>query len=107
MWTMQNPVSLPQNDRVFDLTLRILMVAISVALVGCIGLLAWRWIHPPRTEQPIVAVSAVKPAPAPAVTTRTTATPDSQVLLAPGQVFRCVANGRVTFSDRPCPAVTR
>jgi hypothetical protein len=25
-----------------------------------------------------------------------------QVLLAPGQVFKCESGGRVTFTDRPC-----
>jgi hypothetical protein len=30
-----------------------------------------------------------------------------QVLLAPGQVFKCQNGGKITFTDRPCPTEAR
>lgn len=98
------PVALgtPSRDRGFDLTLRILMLALTAVLIGCIGLLAWRLSHPPVPTGPVVPVTSVTPkaAPEPA---RATVIEASQVLLAPGSVFRCDSGGTVTFSDRPCP----
>jgi hypothetical protein len=96
---------MPKGDRVFDFSLRILMLAVSAALVGCIAWLAWRWVNPPVGPSPVVPVTQVAPKVEPAPTKGTDTAPGGQqVLLAPGQVFRCESGGRVTFTDRPCPA---
>lgn len=94
-------------DRVYDLSLRMLMAAITVVLIGCIGLLSWRWMNPPQHDGALVPVSQIAPKSAPATPVQTTAVAPEQVLLAPGQVFRCTIDGRITFTDRPCPTVTR
>jgi hypothetical protein len=99
-------IGTPRRDRGFDLTLRILMLALTAILIGCIGLLAWRWSHPPVAQGPVVPVTAVTPKAAPERATATVIEAN-QVLLAPGSVFRCDNGGTVTFSDSPCPAAKR
>lgn len=94
------------RDRGFDLTLRILMLALTAILIGCIGLLAWRWSHPPVASGPVVPVTQVAPKAAPARASATVIEAN-QVLLAPGSVFRCDSGGTVTFSDSPCPTAKR
>ncbi len=94
-------------DRVYDLSLRVLMTAITVVLIGCIGLLSWRWMNPPQRDGALVPVSQIAPKSAPTAPVQTTAVAPEQVLLVPGQVFRCTIDGRITFTDRPCPTVTR
>lgn len=89
-------------DRFYDLSLRILMFVVSVALVGSVAFLTYRWIvppPPPRTDVPVMEVGvkplpAATPAPAPA--------PKGEVLMAPGQIFKCDVAGRITFSEQPC-----
>lgn len=94
----------PASDRLYDLSLRILMVVVSVGLVGSVAFLTYRWLAPPRAAQadvPVVQVG-VKPqqsaAPAPAAPTK------AEVLMNPGQIFKCDVGGRVTFSEQPCAA---
>jgi hypothetical protein len=29
--------------------------------------------------------------------------PAPQVLISPGQVFRCEVQGKISYSDKPCP----
>lgn len=94
-------------DRLYDLSLRLLMMAITAVLIGCVGLLAWRWLHPPQRDGGLVPVSEVTPKSTPSAPLQTTSVASEQVLHAPGQVFRCDVNGRITFTDRPCTTVAR
>lgn len=91
-------------DRLYDLSLRILMVVVSVGLVGSVAFLTYRWLAPPRpiqTDVPVVEIG-VKPtqSAAPAVQPA----PKGEVLMNPGKIFKCEVNGRVTFSEQPCSA---
>ncbi len=91
-----------RSDRYFDLTLRILMLAVAVALLGCVVFLVHRWSKPPVADASLVQLVR---APAPAIAVPLPARADAtqaQVLHAPGQIFRCENNGRVSFSDQPC-----
>lgn len=90
------------SDRVFDLSLRILMAVVVVVLAGCVYLLAQRWTAPAQAPSPVVPLTEVDPAPARAANPSDIQA-SAQVLLSPGQVFRCETAGRVTYSDRPCP----
>jgi hypothetical protein len=100
-------IGTPRRDRGFDLTLRILMLALTAILIGCIGLLAWRWSHPPVAHPARSCPSPrSRPRPPPSALTATVIEAN-QVLLAPGSVFRCDNGGTVTFSDSPCPAAKR
>lgn len=89
------------SDRVFDLSLRILMAVVVVVLAGSVYLLAQRWTAPAQLPSPVVPLTQVEPAPARAESPADVQA-SAQVLLAPGQVFRCETAGRVTYSDRPC-----
>jgi hypothetical protein len=96
------------GDRFYDFSLRLLMLALGAALIGCLVWLAWRWSHPPAGNATVVPVTQVSPKvePAPVKDAAGRDTPQ-QVLLAPGQVFKCQNGGKVTFTDRPCPTETR
>jgi hypothetical protein len=90
-------------ERVYDLSLRVLMGAVAVTLIACIGFLTWRWLNPTPVPSSMVQLTAVSrtahsqvPMPEPVQTAT------AQVLLKPGQMYRCERNGRVTFSDLPC-----
>lgn len=91
------------SDRLYDLSLRILMICISLAVVACVAFLTYRWMlpaQPPVTQVQLMEVQAprqpqTEPAPLPVSN-------PSQVLLSPGQIFRCNINGRLSFSDQPC-----
>jgi hypothetical protein len=89
-------------DRFYDLSLRILMVVVSVGLVGSVAFLTYRWLaprEPVQTEVPVVEIG-VKPAQA--ATPAATPAPKGEVLMHPGRIFKCEVNGRVTFSEQPC-----
>ena len=93
-------------DRFYDLSLRILMVVVSVGLVASVAFLTYRWLAPPRqvqTEVPVVEIG-VKPS----QTTAPVASPapKGEVLMNPGQIFKCDVNGRITFSEQPCTAAS-
>ena len=91
-------------DRLYDLSLRILMVVVSVGLVASVAFLTYRWLAPPRpvqTEVPVVEVGVRR---APASTPSASPAPKGEVLMNPGQIFKCDVNGRITFSEQPCPA---
>jgi len=92
------------GDRLYDLSLRILMVVVSVGLVASVAFLTYRWLAPPRPVQTEVPVVEVGAKPAPAASPAAPAAPKGEVLMNPGQIFKCEANGRVTFSEQPCPA---
>jgi len=93
----------PRSDRVYDLSLRILMTFVSVALVGSVAFLTYRWLVPEAPADTLVPVMQLKPKsdaggekpPAPASAPR-------EVLLNPGQIFKCEVGGRITFSEQPC-----
>jgi len=91
-------------DRFYDLSLRILMVVVSVGLVGSVAFLTYRWLAPPRPVQTVVPVMEVGVRPLPAATPSASPAPKGEVLMAPGQIFKCEVNGRITFSEQPCAA---
>jgi hypothetical protein len=105
---MQTHAPLPPQaggDRFYDLSLHILMIFVSVALVGSVAFLTYKWLAEPRDTRayvPVVPIAA-KPAP-PAANTTPSAAPPREVLMNPGQIFKCNTNGRITFSEQPCPA---
>ena len=93
-----------RRDRFVDLSLRILTGLIMAALVFALGLLAWRFLAEPEPATPAVPLVEVAPKPEATAEPAKPAPPaKDEVLLKPGQVYRCVVNGRTTFSDRPCP----
>ena len=96
-----------RGDRLYDISIRVLMLAVSAALIGCIALLAMRWNLPAERPAPVVPVTQVTPKSEPVEQAHLRTANNNQVLLAPGRVFRCESNGRVTFTDRPCPTETR
>lgn len=89
-------------DRFYDLSLRILMVVVSVGLVGSVAFLTYRWLAPPRPVQTHVPVLEVGVKPLPAATPSATPAPKGEVLMNPGQIFKCDVDGRITFSEQPC-----
>ena len=93
----------PNSDRYFDLSLRLLTIFVLVALVCCVALLSYRWLAPhfgrtaatpPEAHGPVLPSRqpAAEAAPAKA----------DEVLMDPHKTFRCVEQGKVTFSDRAC-----
>lgn len=93
-------------DRLYDLSLRILMVVVSVGLVASVAFLTYRWLAPPRPVQTEVPVVEVGIKPAQAATPAAPPAPKGEVLMNPGQIFKCEVNGRITFSEQPCSAAT-
>jgi hypothetical protein len=93
----------PVSDRYFDLSLRLLTIFVLVSLACCVAFLSYRWIGPHlrRTpEAPVARRSSVVVSPAPA--SDAAPAPVDQVLMDPHKAFRCVEQGKVTFSDRAC-----
>jgi hypothetical protein len=93
-------------DRFYDLSLRILMVVVSVGLVGSVAFLTYRWVAPPRPVQTEVPVMEVGVKPLPAAAPFAAPAPKGEVLMAPGQIFKCEVAGRITFSEQPCAAAS-
>jgi hypothetical protein len=91
-------------DRLYDLSLRILMVAVSVGLVASVAFLTYRWLAPPRPVHTDVPVLEIGKKPAQTTAPVATPAPKGEVLMNPGQIFKCDVNGRITFSEQPCPA---
>lgn len=97
----------PSDERFYDLSLRTLMVIVVTALVVCIGYLTWRMMRSAPNPSPVVPVTAVPRNDATAlndISAQTTA--QAEVLLKPGQMYRCARNGVVAFSDHPCEGGT-
>jgi hypothetical protein len=93
----------PNAERLYDVSLRVLMAIVIVTLIGCVVFLAWRWLNPAPAPSGFVPLTAVeRPAAEPARPADVAPTANAQVLLQPGQMYRCERNGRVTFSDQPC-----
>lgn len=92
------------SDRFVDLTLRILTGVVLAGLVVALVLLLWNSLRPPVPTTVPIPLVEVEPKPAPkAEPVAPVAPAKGEVLLNPGQVFRCIVNGRTTFSDKPCP----
>ena len=91
-------------DRLYDLSLRILMVVVSVGLVASVAFLTYRWLAPPKPVQTDVPVVEIGAKPTQATTPVASPSPKGEVLMAPGQIFKCDVNGRITFSEQPCTA---
>ena len=89
------------SDRFYDLSLRILMAAIAIVLAGSVVLLVQRINKPAAPAAEPVPLTEVEPSPLQRSVPLDTAA-NTQVLLAPGNVFRCDGRSGVTFSDRPC-----
>ena len=89
-------------DRLYDLSLRILMVVVSVGLVASVAFLTYRWLAPPKPVQTEVPVVEVGTRPAQTVVPVAVPAPKGEVLMNPGQIFKCDVNGRITFSEQPC-----
>jgi hypothetical protein len=92
-----------RSDSFVDLSLRILTGVIVAGLIVALALLLWNFLakNPPGPNSVPVVEVAPKPAPAPDPVAPPPA--KGEVLLNPGQVYRCVVNGRTVFSERPCP----
>ena len=93
----------PSSDRYFDLSLRLLTIFVLVSLVACVAFLSYRWIAPRFNRAPVTAVEI----PDPVVRSRAPAAeavpaPADKILMDPHKTFRCVEQGKVTFSDRAC-----
>lgn len=92
------------SDRFVDLTLRVLTGVIVAVLLVALALLLWNSLRPQGQNPTAVPLVEVEPKPAPKAESAPPAAPaKGEVLLNPGQVYRCVINGRTTFSERPCP----
>jgi len=89
-------------DRLYDLSLRILMVVVSVGLVGSVAFLTYRWLAPPKPVETDVPVVEIGVRPAPPAKPVAQPAPKGEVLMNPGRIFKCEVNGRVTFSEQPC-----
>lgn len=94
-----------RSDRYFDLTLRILMLAVFVTLLGCVTWLMHRWSAPAPDEGALVSVvEAPEPIVPRTMPQRSPIEPVAQLLHAPGHIFKCERNGRISYSDQPCRA---
>lgn len=102
-----SPIPMTRGDRVYDISLRILMLAVTGALIVAVGVLIWRWNQPHAAPAPVVPVTQVEARQPPEPRTEVATAANAQVLVAPGQVYRCQSGGKVTFTDRPCPTATR
>jgi hypothetical protein len=95
--------AMSRSDRFYDFSLHMLIVAVSVGMVGCIGFLVYRWLYPaPAADTQIQFVQAERTVPDTPVIVAPALQNQAQVLAAPGQIFRCVSRGRTSFSDQPC-----
>lgn len=94
---------LAKTDRFVDVSLRILSATIMLTLIGALILLLYRTVRPEPAPAPATAVVEVTPTPAPVTPKAEPAPQKAEVLHSPGQVFKCTVNGRVTFSEKPCP----
>jgi hypothetical protein len=93
----------PDSDRYFDLSLRLLTIFVLVSLACCVAFLSYRWLGPRLLRAPAAPIEARTPTvPSPAPASETAPAPVDEVLMDPHKAFRCVEQGRVTFSDRAC-----
>jgi hypothetical protein len=93
----------PTSDRYFDLSLRLLTIFVLVSLVCCVAFLSWRWVGPHLRRAPATPIEVRNPVVvSPAPSTAAAPAPADQILMDPHKTFRCVEQGKVTFSDRSC-----
>lgn len=91
------------SDRYFDLSLRLLTIFVLVSLVCCVAFLSYRWWQDRFGSTPTAPIELRKPVVvAPAPTVPAAPAPADQILMDPHKTFRCIEQGRVTFSDRAC-----
>jgi hypothetical protein len=92
------------SDRFVDFAVRILTGLVLAGLVVALVLLIWNSLRPATRQPAPIPLVEVEPKQAPkAEPAAPKASAKGEVLLNPGQVYRCVVNGRTTFSERPCP----
>lgn len=92
------------SDSFLDLSLRILTGVIVAVLAVALVMLIWNFFSPRLPVDAPVPVVEIAPKPAAPPEQAPSAAPTKgEVLLNPGQVYKCVINGRTTFSERPCP----
>lgn len=92
-----------RGDRYFNLTLRILTLAVMATLMGCVVWLMHRWIQPAQADTSYIeAVQAPQPPVAAPLPVQAPPVAIAQVLQAPGLIFKCERNGRISYSDQPC-----
>ncbi len=92
-----------RTERLFDLSLYALTAVVTTTLVACVLFLAWRWLYPVLPPSPEVPVQAVqRPATTAADELKPSVEGGAEILLKPGQMYRCERGGRVSYSDRPC-----
>jgi len=95
------------GDSSFDTSLRLLTALVLIGLVGSICLLAYRSLAPGFSLSDATRTPMQKSLPPPAPASIETApTKGDEVLMAPGRVFRCEEQGRVSFSDQACPGAS-
>jgi hypothetical protein len=93
----------PASDRYFDLSLRLLTIFVLVSLVCCVAFLSYRWLGPRLRRAPAPPIELRDPViRSPAPSTEATQAPADQILMDPHKAFRCVEQGKITFSDRAC-----
>jgi hypothetical protein len=93
----------PITDRYFDLSLRLLTIFVLVSLVCTVAFLSYRWLGPRFLRPPSAPLEQRDPAPPPpARATEAKPAPADEILMDPRKTFRCVEQGKVTFSDRAC-----
>jgi hypothetical protein len=93
----------PSSDRYFDLSLRLLTIFVLVSLVCCVAFLSYRWLAPHLLRAPAVPIELRNPVVAsPLPDPQAKPAPADQILMDPHKTFRCVEQGKVTFSDRAC-----
>ena len=93
----------PNAERLYDLSLRVLMAVVVATLIACVSFLMWRWLNPLPPPSSLVPMTAIEPPAVAAARPRDPApTASAEVLVQPGQMYRCERKGRVSFSDQPC-----
>lgn len=100
-----NDTTPPSGDRLYDLSLHILMAVVSVGLVASVAFLTYRWLIPPRASEVTVPLVEVGVKPAQASIPAPAAPPKGEVLMNPGKIFKCEVDGRVIFSELACSAI--
>ncbi len=105
-WDRTTALTNPANartERLFDLSLYLLTAVVSATLVACVVFLAWRWLSPIAPPSPLVSVQSVqRAAPPPTEDAGPGSAASAEILLRPGQMYRCERGRVVSYSDRPC-----
>ncbi len=93
----------PASDRYFDLSLRLLTIFVLASLICCVAFLAYRWLVPHLRRAPSAPMEAPSSVIVPPADSSVTApAPADEILMDPHKTFRCIEQGRVSYSDRAC-----